>query len=91
LFAEFWKNADMDMETWKHGDMEMETWKHRHETGKHGEMETWTWKRSKRKKEARAIFLNPFNISSSCTWKFFVFLFVDEETNGCYLFANGPK
>ncbi len=37
------------------------------------------------------IFLNPFTICSSCKWKFVVCPFVDKETNGSYLFANGLK
>jgi hypothetical protein len=38
--------------------------------------------------EAQAIFLDPFIVCSSCKWKFVVRQFVDEETNGSYLFAN---
>ncbi len=40
--------------------------------------------------EAQAIFLNPFNVCSSCERKFVVCLFIDEETtNRIYPFANG--
>jgi hypothetical protein len=39
--------------------------------------------------EAQAIFLHPFTICSSCTRKFVVFPFIDEETNRSYPFANG--
>ncbi len=42
----------------------------------------------KRKTEAQAIFLNPFTICSSCKQKFVVCPFVDEDTNGRYLYAN---
>ncbi len=33
-------------------------------------------------------YLNMFIICSSCKWKFVVCLFLDEETNGSYPFAN---
>ncbi len=39
--------------------------------------------------EAQAIFLNRFTVWSSSKWKFVVCLFVSEETNGNYPFANG--
>jgi hypothetical protein len=38
---------------------------------------------------AQAIFLNPFNVCSSNKCNFVVCLFVEEETNGSYPFANG--
>jgi hypothetical protein len=41
------------------------------------------------KMEAQVIFLNMVIIYSSCKWKFVVCPFVNEETNGSYLFANG--
>jgi hypothetical protein len=41
------------------------------------------------KTKAKAIFLNLFTFCSSCKRKFVVCLFVDEETNGRYPFANG--
>jgi hypothetical protein len=62
----------------------MERWTHRHgniEKGRHGD--------TKRKTEAQAIFLNAFNVCSSCKRKFVICSFVDEETNGSYPFANG--
>jgi hypothetical protein len=34
-------------------------------------------------------FLNPFTVCSSYKRKFVICPFVDEETNGSYLFANG--
>jgi hypothetical protein len=43
----------------------------------------------KQKMESQAIFLNPFIVCSSCKCKFIVCLFVDEETNRSYSFANG--
>ncbi len=43
----------------------------------------------KQKMEARAIFLYPFTVCSSCKWKFVICPFVYEETNGSYLFSNG--
>ncbi len=45
--------------------------------------------RFKRKMEAQVIFLNPFTVCSSCKRKFVVCLYVNEETNGSYPFANG--
>ncbi len=39
--------------------------------------------------EAQAIFLNRLTVCSSSKWKFVVCLFVSEETNGSYPFANG--
>jgi hypothetical protein len=42
-----------------------------------------------RKTEAQVIFLNPCTVCSSCTRKFVICPFVDEETNGSYPFANG--
>jgi hypothetical protein len=39
--------------------------------------------------EAQVFFLNPFTICSSYKQKFVICPFVDEETNGSYLFANG--
>jgi hypothetical protein len=45
----------------------------------------------KQKTEAKAIFLNLFTVCSSCKWKFVVYQFVFEETNGSYPFANGLK
>ncbi len=35
-----------------------------------------------------SIFLNPFTVCKSCRWKFIICLFVYEETNGSYPFAN---
>jgi hypothetical protein len=43
----------------------------------------------KQKREAQAIFRNPFTVCSSCNWKFVVCLFVYEETDGSYPFGNG--
>jgi hypothetical protein len=42
----------------------------------------------KRKTEAQPIFLIPFTVCSSCKRKFVVSLFVDEDTNRSYPFAN---
>ncbi len=42
-----------------------------------------------RKTEAMAIFLHLFSVCSSYKRKFVVCPFVDEETNGSYLFSNG--
>jgi hypothetical protein len=39
--------------------------------------------------EVQVIFLNPFTVFASCKPKFVVCLFVYEETNGSYPFANG--
>jgi hypothetical protein len=44
--------------------------------------------RFKQKTEVQVIFLSPFTICSSCKRKYVVCLFVDEETNGSYPFAN---
>ncbi len=44
-----------------------------------------------RETEAQLIFLNPFTICTSCKQKFVVCPFVYEETNGCYLIANGLR
>jgi hypothetical protein len=41
--------------------------------------------------EAKAIFLNPLIVCSSCKRKLFVCLFVDEETKRSYLFAYGQN
>jgi hypothetical protein len=46
------------------------------------------FKQKTKKRPPQAIFLNPFTICSSCKCKFVVCLFVDEETNGSYPFAN---
>jgi hypothetical protein len=43
----------------------------------------------KRKTEAQVIVLHPFIVCSSCKRKLVVCLFVYEETNGSYPFANG--
>jgi hypothetical protein len=66
-------------------------------------MDTWTWrhgcktlcnsevlrKKIKRKREALAILSNLLTVGASRKRKFVVYPFVDEETNGSYLFANG--
>ncbi len=93
-----WRHGDMDMETWIHGDvktwrhgyMEMETWKHRDmEAWRHGDMETWTWThQTEMENGSPGDFLNPFSFRSSCKRKIVVCLFVDEETNRSYPFAN---
>ncbi len=44
--------------------------------------------RFKWKAEAQTIFLDQFTVYSSCQQKFVICLFVDEETNGLYPFAN---
>jgi hypothetical protein len=49
-------------------------------------MDTWTYEI---KKEAQAIFLNPFTSCSLCKRKFVVCPFVDEEATGNYSFENG--
>jgi hypothetical protein len=46
-------------------------------------------KKIKRKREALAILSNLFTVGASRKRKFVVYPFVDEETNGSYLFANG--
>ncbi len=43
----------------------------------------------KRKTEVQPSFLYRFTVWSSCKQKFAVRPFVDKETNGSYLFANG--
>jgi hypothetical protein len=65
----------------------VETWNNDMEIG---DMETWRQRHRdiKRKMEAKTFSLNPFTVCSSCKQKFAVCLFVDEETNGSYLFAN---
>jgi hypothetical protein len=42
-----------------------------------------------KRKTRRLFFLNSFTVCPSCKRKFVVCLFVDEETNGSYQFANG--
>jgi hypothetical protein len=72
-------DMDMDMGTWGHGNIEED-------------IETWTRTGNrKRKREAQAIFLNPFTVCTSCKWKFVVCPFVDEETIRSYPFANKLK
>jgi hypothetical protein len=99
------KGTHRDIETWTHGHMEtwklgdMKTWTHGHiEIWTHGDMATWTHRgiqkfyekiKQKCKMEARAIFINPFIVCSSCKRKFAVCLFAGEEINGCFLLANG--
>jgi hypothetical protein len=39
--------------------------------------------------KAQAIFLHLFIVCSSSKWKFVVYPFIDEETNGSCPFANG--
>ncbi len=39
--------------------------------------------------EAQAIFLYLFNVCSLCKWKCVICPFVNKETNGSYMFANG--
>jgi hypothetical protein len=41
------------------------------------------------KTQGLVIFLNPFTVYSSCKRKFVVCPFVDEETKGSHLVANG--
>ncbi len=41
------------------------------------------------KTEVQAISLNLYTVCSSCKWKFFICPFVDKETNGSFLLANG--
>jgi hypothetical protein len=63
---------------------EMETWRN-------GNMETWrprTW-RHQMDNGAQAIFLNPFDVCSSCKRKLVVYPFAGTKTNGIYMFANG--
>ncbi len=45
----------------------------------------------KRKTEDQVIFLKLFTVCSSCKRKLVVCLFVNKETKGNYLFANGPN
>ncbi len=45
----------------------------------------------KRKPEDQVIFLELFTVCSSCKWKLVVCLFVNKETKGNYLFANGTN
>ncbi len=86
---------DEDMKTWtrtwKHGrrhalddDMVTCSRTRKHRRG-HGNMDK---ENGKRKTEAQAIFRNPFTVFSSCEQKLIVCLFVEEETNGSYPFAN---
>jgi hypothetical protein len=91
-FAEFQKRGDMDMdadmESWRHGGMG--AWRHGGmEAWRHGGMEAWRHGDIKQKTEALEIFLYAFTICSLCEQKFVVCLFVNEETNGSYPFANG--
>ncbi len=90
--VETWTLRHRDMETLGHGDMEtlrhgdMETWDSDMETWRHGDLRQWHGD-IKRKKEAQAIFLNPFTGCSSCKRKFVVCPFFDEETNWSYPFV----
>jgi hypothetical protein len=80
-----------DLDTWKYRQRDMETWRHWDiETLRHWDMdvETWTWTHQMEKMEARAIFLNPFTICSSCKRKFVFCRILDEETNRSYPFAE---
>ncbi len=85
-------HGDMDMKTWTrrhgHGDMDMETrtwtWKHGH-----GNRETWRHQTEKGKRKPRRFSLICVTICSPCKRKFVVCLFVNEETNASYPFANG--
>jgi hypothetical protein len=99
---ESWSHGVMEswshgaMEPWSHGAMEpwshgaMETWRHGDmETWRHGDMETWRHNMEKTETEALAIILIPCTVCSACKWKFVVCQFVNEETNGNHLFANG--
>jgi hypothetical protein len=49
----------------------------------------WFHEEKRKKMEAHVIFLQPFTVCSSYKRKFVVYLLVDKETNGSYLFANG--
>ncbi len=49
---------------------------------------TYTYCHFKRKTEVQTFFFNPFTVCSLHKRKYFVCPFVDEETNGSYLFAN---
>ncbi len=85
------KYGDRVMETWKHGDME--AWRRRHgntdtwdmETRRYRDVEIKSNQSIKRKTEAQAIF---HSLCLSCKQKFVICLFVDEETNGSYPFAD---
>ncbi len=74
---ETWRHRHGDMEIWRKGDMD--TWRHT-------DMETSD---GKKKTEAKAIFLYQFTVCSSCKRKIVVYLFVKEETNKSFPFANG--
>jgi hypothetical protein len=82
---ETWRQRGV--ETWGLEVIDMETWN----TWRNGHIKTRTW-RHKTKNISPCDF--PYSvyrllICSSCKWKFFVYPFVDEETNGSYPFANG--
>ncbi len=88
---ETWRRGE-DVETWRRRGGDVETWRRRgdvEETWRHEAMDTWRHHMGNGKTEAEAIFLNPFTVCSSCQRKCVVSPFVDEETNGRYLFANG--
>jgi hypothetical protein len=69
----------------------METWRHEHGEWRHGHGDMETKSKEKWQTVAQAIFLNPFTVCSLCKQKLVVRPFVDEETNGSYLFSNGLK
>jgi hypothetical protein len=79
-----------DMDAWAHGHMETWTWR-----PEHGDMELKYWEiltfceKYQLEIEVQTILLNLFTVCSSCKRKFVVCPFVDEETNGSYLFAIG--
>jgi hypothetical protein len=49
----------------------------------------WIQEEKRKKMEAHILFLQLFTVCSSCKQKFVVYLLVDKETYGSYLFANG--
>jgi hypothetical protein len=82
---ETWRHGDMDSrrhgdtETWRHGDMYLET--------SNGKRKPRRYHRKQEPMRFPLIRL-PFAYRAK-KWKFVVCPFVDEETNGNYLFANG--
>ncbi len=73
-------NADEDIETWTRTlkmDEDLATWSRTWKHRRGQEMGNGKWK------PRRFFFIR---ICSSCKWKFVVYLFVEEETNGIYPF-----
>jgi hypothetical protein len=80
---------DVEIRTWIHGhrDMDMETWAWAWRQ-RHGDME---FNKSNGKWNPRRFAFIFLFVCSLCNGGFIIYPFVDEVTNGSYLFANGRK